>query len=322
MKKITKIAFACMALGIAGMAQGAESYPAKPITLVIGFPPGGGADNVGRVYANGLSKLLKQPVVIENRPGAGSTIAATQVAKSKPDGYTLYLGNSSVMGSDSVLYNVSYTAEDFMPVAQLTIAPMILIASKKSGISSVKDLLQRAKKAPNTINVASSGNGVITHLAAVEFMGVSKTKFMHIPFKGGAAATQSVAAGDTDISFATAPSARTAIDTGKAIGLGITTAKPSGIIPQYQPISGSEVSGYNIANWWGIFVPKGTPKEVVDVLFTATNQVLADKNVQQTLASSYEEVAPSKSVEEFVKFARQEGEQGLRLAKESRATAN
>src|SRR3546814_6445690 len=122
------------------------------------------------------------------------------------------------MGSDTALYDVSYTAEDFTPVARLTTSPMILIANKESGISSVQDLLEKARKAPGKINVASSGNGVITHLGAVEFMQVSKTKLMHIPFKGGAAATQSVAAGDTDISFATAPSARTAIDTGKALG--------------------------------------------------------------------------------------------------------
>lgn len=322
MKKITKVVLTCLTLGVAAAAQAADSYPAKPITLVIGFPPGGGADNVGRIYANNLSKLLKQPVVIENRPGAGSTIGAAQVAKSKPDGYTLYLGNSSVMGSDSVLYDVSYTPGDFTPVAQLTTAPMILIASKKSGISSVKDLLERAKKAPNTINVASSGNGVITHLAAVEFMNVSGVKFMHIPFKGGAAATQSVAAGDTDISFATAPSARTAIDTGKAIGLGVTTEKSSGIVPQYQPIAALGAPGYNISNWWGIFVPKGTPDQVIDVLFKATSQVLADKDVQKSFASNYEEATPSSSVQEFAKFARKEGDQGLRLAKESRATAN
>jgi len=321
MKTKMNMLLACLALGVAGAAQAAD-YPSKPITLVIGFPPGGGADSVGRVYANGLSKLLKQPVVIENKPGAGSTIAAGQVARAAADGYTLYLGNSSVMGSDSVLYNVSYTPLDFRPVARLTTAPMILIASKKSGIASVKDLVERAKKAPGTINVASSGNGVITHLAAVEFMNVSGVNLMHIPFKGGAAATQSVAAGETDISFATAPSARAAIDTGKAIGLGITTTSPSSVIPEYRPIADLGVPGYNISNWWGIFVPKGTPDSVVDVLFRATNEVLADESVKRSLATSFEEVTPSKSVEEFVEFARKEGAQGLRLAKESRATAN
>lgn len=322
MKKFSRLMIVGLAMCAATAASAAPAYPTKPITLVLGFPPGGGADSVGRVYANALSKILQQPVVVENRPGAGSTIAAGMVAKAKPDGYTLYLGNASVMGSDTALYDVSYTAADFMPVARLTTSPMILIASKKSGISSVEDLLARARKAPGTINVASSGNGVITHLGAVEFMQLGKIKLMHIPYKGGAAATQSVAAGDTDISFATAPSARTAIDTGKAIGLGITSAKPSALISQYQPVSELGLPGYSITNWWGIFTPKGTPAEIVNTLFKASNQVLENPDVKQSFATVYEEVAPSESVEEFTRFARQEGEQGLRLAKLSRETAN
>jgi tripartite-type tricarboxylate transporter receptor subunit TctC len=320
--KFSRLLIAGLAMCAAVTAYAEPAYPTKPITLILGFPPGGGADSVGRVYANALSKILKQPVVVENRPGAGATIAAGMVAKAKPDGYTLYLGNASVMGSDTALYDVSYTPADFTPVARLTSSPMILIASKKSGISSVQDLLDKATKAPGTINVASSGNGVITHLGAVEFMELSKTRLMHIPFKGGAAATQSVAAGETDISFATAPSARTAIDTGKAIGLGITSAKPSALITQYQPISDLGLPGYHIANWWGIFTPKGTPAEVVDILFKASNEVLQDPAVKKSFATVYEEVAPSDSVEEFARFAKQEGEQGLRLAKLSRATAN
>lgn len=320
--KFSRLLIAGLAMCAAVTVSAEPAYPAKPITLILGFPPGGGADSVGRVYANALSKILKQPVVVENRPGAGATIAAGMVAKAKPDGYTLYLGNASVMGSDTALYDVSYTPADFTPVARLTSSPMILIASKKSGISSVQDLLDKARKAPGTINVASSGNGVITHLGAVEFMELSKTQLMHIPFKGGAAATQSVAAGETDISFATAPSARTAIDTGKAIGLGITSAKPSALIGQYQPISDLGLPGYHIANWWGIFTPKGTPAEVVNILFKASNEVLQDSAVKKSFATVYEEVAPSDSVEEFTRFAKQEGEQGLRLAKLSRATAN
>jgi tripartite-type tricarboxylate transporter receptor subunit TctC len=320
--KFSRLLIGGLAMCAAVTVSAEPAYPTKPITLILGFPPGGGADSVGRVYANALSNILKQPVVVENRPGAGATIAAGMVAKAKPDGYTLYLGNASVMGSDTALYDVSYTPADFTPVARLTSSPMILIASKKSGISSVQDLLDKARKAPGTINVASSGNGVITHLGAVEFMELSKTQLMHIPFKGGAAATQSVAAGETDISFATAPSARTAIDTGKAIGLGITSAKPSALIGQYQPISDLGLPGYHIANWWGIFTPKGTPAEVVDILFKASNEVLQDSAVKKSFATVYEEVAPSDSVEEFARFAKQEGEQGLRLAKLSRATAN
>lgn len=301
-------------------AQAGPAYPSKPITLVIGFPPGGGADQVGRVYANALARQLKQPVVVENRPGAGSTIGASLAARAAADGYTLYLGNSSVMGSDSALYKVDYTPDNFVPVAQLTTGPMVLIANAKLGLKNVQDLIDRAKSKPGTINVASSGNGVITHLAAVEFMTLAGVKLMHIPFKGGAAAAQSVAAGDTDISFATAPSAKAVIDTGKVVALAVTSGQPSRLLP-YPPIS-QTVPGYDLSNWWGVFAPKGTPPEVLDALFKASNAVLALDDVRQGMAAGYEEVTPSTSLEAFGAFARKEGGKGLRLAKESLDTAN
>jgi len=306
--------------GASTVAQAAAPYPAKPITLVIGFPPGGGADQVGRVYANSLSKVLGQPVVVENRPGAGSTIGASYAARATPDGYTIYLGNSSVMGSDGALYKVDYTPADFIPVAQLTTGPLVLIANAGSGLKSVKDVLERARSQPGKLNVASSGNGVVTHFAAVEFMQLTGAKLMHIPFKGGAAATQSVAAGDTDISFATAPSARTAIDTGKAIGLAVTSGKPSPLLP-YPPIA-ETVPGYDLSNWWGIFAPKGTPQPVVQKLFEATNEALKQPGVQQGMETGYEQVTPAASQAAFATFAREEGDKGLRLAKQSESTAN
>src|SRR5690554_3969951 len=318
-----------VSLGLAGLAAAllphtaamAEvNYPNKPITLVIGFPPGGGADHVGRVYANSISKVLGQPVVVENRPGAGSTIGASLAARAQPDGYTLYLGNSSVMGSDTALYKVDYTPDSFQPVAQLTTGPMVLIANASSGIRSVRDLVERAKKQPGGVNVASSGNGVITHLAAVEFMKLTGVQLMHIPYKGGAPATQSVAAGDTDISFATAPSAKAVIETGKVIGLAVTSGSRSKLL-DYPPIS-ETVPGYDVSNWWGVYVPSGTPDSVVKKLFEATNVVLADPQVRSSLEAGYEEVTPSASVEAFAKFARAEGQKGLRLARESVNSAN
>ena len=315
-------------LGLAGLAaampQGAAmadgAYPNKPITLVIGFPPGGGADHVGRVYANSISKILGQPVVVENRPGAGSTIGASVAARANADGYTLYLGNSSVMGSDTALYKVDYTPDNFVPIAQLTTGPMVLIANKELGIKSVQELVERAKKEPNSINVASSGNGVITHLAAVEFMQLAGVEFMHIPYKGGAPATQSVAAGDTDISFATAPSAKAIIETGKVVGLAVTSASKSALL-EYPPISAT-VPGYDVSNWWGVFAPTGTPKEAIGKLFQATNEVLADPKVRASLEAGYEEVTPSASNDDFISFARTEGQKGLRLATASVETAN
>src|SRR5690606_35861176 len=193
-------------------------------TMVSGTPEDGGAEQVVLDTATDMPKQLGHPDVDENRPGAGSTIGASLAARAAPDGYTLYLGNSSVMGSDTALYKVDYTPDNFVPVAQLTTGPMVLIANASSGIKSVQDLVDRAKKNPGGVNVASSGNGVITHLAAVEFMSLADVDLMHIPYKGGAPATQSVAAGDTDVSFATAPSAKAIIETGKVIGLAVTSA--------------------------------------------------------------------------------------------------
>lgn len=307
-------------LAAPAQALAAEGYPSRPITLVLGFPPGGGADHVGRVYANALSKELGQSVVVENRPGAGSTIGATIAARARPDGHTLYLGNSSVMGSDMVLYDVDYTPEDFVPVAKLTTAPMVLIANASLGIKNVQDLVDRARAEPGSLNVASSGNGVITHLSAVAFMELADADLMHIPFKGGAPAVQSVAAGDTDISFATAPSARSVIDSGRAVGLAVTSGTRSKLI-DYPPI-GETVPGYDVSNWWGIFAPKGTPEPVVLQLFEATNRLLADEQVKASMAAGYEEVDPAESVAAFTAFAREEGDLGRRLAEAGAATAH
>ncbi len=303
-----------------GLALAADNYPSRPITLVIGFPPGGGADHVGRVYANALSRELGQTVMVENRPGAGSTIGATIAARAKPDGHTLYLGNSSVMGSDMVLYQVDYTPDDFVPVARLTTAPMVLIANAALGIKDVKGLIARARDEPGGLNVASSGNGVITHLSAVEFMQLADVQLMHIPFKGGAPAVQSVASGDTDISFATAPSAKSIIDSGKAVGLAVTSATRSKLI-DYPPIA-EALPGYDVSNWWGIFTPKGTPQPVVEQLFAATNRLLADPAVRTSLEAGYEEPMPATSVAEFTAFAKEEGHKGRRLAEAGAKSAN
>lgn len=322
MIKKLMLALCLVSVTAGGHALANTDYPSKPIVLVLGFPPGGGADHVGRVYANALAKELGQPVIVENRPGAGATIAASFAARAKPDGYTLFLGNSSVMGSDTVLYKVNYTPDNFDPIIQLTTGPMILIASKKSGITSVAELIRRAKANPNDITFSSSGNGVITHLAAVEFMQNQGVEMLHIPHSGGAAATQSVATGDVDISFATAPSARPVIDIGKAVGLGITSSTASEVLSSYQPIASQGAEGYDISNWWGIFAPAGTPQAVKEKLFTASKDVLGQPELIEVMRSGYEDVTPSHSLAEFETFARTEGALGLKLAELSRASQN
>lgn len=297
----------------------AQGYPTKPITLVVGFPPGGGADNVARNFSDALSRELGQPVIIDNKAGAGTTIAAGAVARAAPDGYTLYLGNASLMGSDNLLYKVAYTPNDFVPITRLTVAPLLLIASKQSGITSVADLLDRAKKQPGKLNYASSGSGIVTHLAGVYFTQLAKVDITHIPFKGGAPAVQSIASGDTQLAFATIGSARPMIEGGKATAIAVTSAQKSSLLPQYPTIAENGVKGYDLVNWWGIFAPAKTPANVTEKLFTALQKVMTSPDLKAKLAPSGEEVFPSKSMAEFKAFAVKEGKLNADLIRASGA---
>jgi tripartite-type tricarboxylate transporter receptor subunit TctC len=298
-------------------------YPQKPIRLVVGFPPGGGADNVARIYAEGLSRVLGQQVIVDNRPGAGTTIAADYVAKSAPDGYTLYLGSASLMGGDQALYkSLKYGPQDFSPVIQLTVSPLLLAVSKKSGITSVAALVQKASASPNAINYASSGNGVITHLAGVEFSRLAGVKMTHVPYKGGAPATQAVASGDADVIFATASSVQPMIDAGRVVPLAVTTEKRFSLLPSYPSVAESGVKGFNVSVWYGVFVPRSVPQDIQDKLFAASQQVMRDPTIKSRLASRGEEAAPSKSQAEFKAFAAAEGKVAEALVLRSGATVD
>ncbi|CAG2140991.1 Tripartite tricarboxylate transporter family receptor [compost metagenome] len=304
----------------ANSAIAQEPYPSKPIRLVIGFPPGGAADTIARIYGEALSKELKQPVVVDNRPGAGTTIAADYVAKSPADGYTLYIGGASLMGGDNALYkNLRYTPADFVPVTQLTTAPLLLVAGKNSGIKSTGELLQRARQAPGGLNYSSSGNGVITHLAAVHFAKMAGISMTHVPYKGGAQSGQAVAAGDAQLSFATPASVQPLIDAGKLNPLAVTSAKRSTVMPNYPTIAEAGVPGYELSNWYGLFVTKGTAPAIVQHLFTASAKVLREQSVQKQLAGRGEEAAPSASPDSFKVFAAQEGKLNVDLIAQSGA---
>jgi tripartite-type tricarboxylate transporter receptor subunit TctC len=313
---------ALLASGASVNAFADPGYPQKPIRLVLGFPAGGGADNVARIYAEGLSRVLGQQVIVDNRAGAGTTIAADHVAKSAPDGYTIYLGSASLMGGDQVLYkSLKYGPKDFAPVIQLTVSPLLLAASKKSGITSVAELVQKASASPNAINYASSGNGVITHLAGVEFSRLAGVKMTHVPYKGGAPATQAVAAGEADVIFATASSVRPMIDAGRAVPLAVSTEKRFSPL-NHPSIAESGVKGFNISVWYGIFAPQSVPQDIQDKLFAASQQVMLDPAIKSRLASRGEEAVPSKSQAEFKAFAAAEGKLAEALVLRSGATVD
>ncbi|WP_308303027.1 Bug family tripartite tricarboxylate transporter substrate binding protein [Cupriavidus pauculus] len=301
-------------------ATAQENYPSKPVRIVIGFPPGGAADTIARIYGDALSKELKQTVIVDNRPGAGTTIAADYVAKSQPDGYTLYIGGASLMGGDNALYkNLRYTDADFLPVTQLTTAPLLLVAGKASGIKSTADLLKKAQQQPGALNYSSSGNGVITHLAGVHFAKLANVSMTHVPYKGGAQSGQAVAANDAQLSFATPASVQPLIDAGKLTPIAVTSAKRSSAMPAYPTIAESGVPGYDLSNWYGLFVPKNTPTAIVQRLFSASAKVLREPAVQKQLAGRGEEAAPSTSPDAFRAFAVREGKLDVELIAQSGA---
>ncbi|HEV2430686.1 MAG TPA: tripartite tricarboxylate transporter substrate binding protein [Burkholderiales bacterium] len=302
----------------------AQPYPSKPIRLVVGFPPGGAADFVSRAFQEPLGKALGQPIVVDNRPGAGSSIAAEHVAKSAPDGYTLLIASPS-----SILVNPVITPKagfqplkDLVAVSKVSSSPLILAVNPAVPASSVKELVAHAKQNPGKLNFATSGNGSAPHLAAVLFVRLAGVDMVHVPYKGGAPAVQSVLAGDTQLSFATPPSVLPLVQAGRLRALAITSRAATPLIPGVPGMAEAGLPDYEIGFWYGFFVPAGTPPDIVRRLFEATSQVVKAPETGRILAREGTETAGSASPEEFARFLAEDAKLWARLVKESGAKAD
>jgi tripartite-type tricarboxylate transporter receptor subunit TctC len=307
-----------LALASAANAQG---YPAKPVRLLVGFPPGGAADFVARAIAEPLGRELGQPLVIENRPGAGSSIAAELAARAAPDGYTILIASpSSIMVNPLLMPKLGYNAKtDLAPITQVSASPMVVAANPTTGIASLRELIDAAKKAPGKLNFASAGNGSAPHLAGVLFLRVAGVDIVHVPFKGGGPAVASVLAGDTQVTFATPPSVLPQIEAGRLRGLAVTSRKGSPLFPN---LPGTEAAGlpeYEISFWYGFFAPAGTPAPIVKRIFDATTMVLRKAEVEQMLAREGTEAVGSASPEAFAAFLADEEKLWARIVKDSGA---
>jgi len=302
--------FACAALLAGSIAAAQQPYPSRPITLVVGFPPGGGADAVARVVTEKLAKVLGQPVIVDNKPGAGTTLASESVARAAADGYTLLLASASLYGSDQLLYkSARYDgAKDFTPITRWSSAPMLLAVRKDLAAQSVADLVKHAQAAPEKISYASSGAGVVTHQAGLLFTHSTDTRMLHVPYKGGAPALQAVAAGDVDLAFGTPPSVLPLAQAGKLRILAVTTAERSPLFPELPGMQESGVENVDFSFWFGLFGPAGLPQEVTDKLFAASMQALQDPDVPARLKTQGTLVAPSQSPQEFREWAMKEGQ--------------
>jgi tripartite-type tricarboxylate transporter receptor subunit TctC len=323
MHKILKNALLC-ALGLLPILAVAQSYPSKPVKLVVGFAPGGAADQVGRAYQEPLARALGQPIIVENRAGAGSSIAAEYAAKSAPDGYTLLIASPS-----SILVNPIITPRpgfepktDLLPVTKVSSSPLVLAAHASLGVANVRELIAYAKKNPGKINYGSSGNGSAPHLAGVLFTRLAGVEMVHVPFKGGAPSVQALIAGDIQLSFATPPSVLPHVQSGRLKGLAVTSRERSPLVPGVPGMAEAGLPDYEISFWYGFFFPAGTPREIVKKMFDATVVASHNAGVTRSLEIGGTEVAMSKSPEEYAAFIAEDAKLWTRVVKDAGVKAD
>jgi tripartite-type tricarboxylate transporter receptor subunit TctC len=309
-----------LALAIAACAGSGASqpagYPNKPIRLVIGFAPGGAADSVARAMSDAFGKALGQPVLVDNKPGNGSSIAADIVAKSPADGYTLLIASpSSISVNPALNPKLSYTPADLVPVTKMTTSPLVLVVNPATGIRSVPELIAAAQKDPGKLNYSTSGNGSAPHLGAALFSQLTGAQMTHVPYRGGAPAIQSVMAGDTQLTFGTSPSVLPQASTGRLRALAVSTRERSPLVPDLPGMREAGLPEYNLEFWYGMFVPVGTPPAIVKKVYEATVAAMQQPAVKAALAREGTDVSVSASPEQFAAFLLEDGKFWVNLVK-------
>ncbi|HEY4201280.1 MAG TPA: tripartite tricarboxylate transporter substrate binding protein [Devosiaceae bacterium] len=285
----------------AALAQ-ADSYPNKPITLVVPFAPGGGASQGAQVIADGLQKVLGQTVIIDNQPGAATVTGTASVARADPDGYTLLLASSATAVNEGMVAKKSYNAlTDLTPIALTVDAPYVLLVNNDLGISTVADLIAKAKAAPNSLAFGSAGIGSSQQLFMLYLMKLAGIQMRHIPYEGGNPAATAVASGEVAVTFADAGAAQPMVTGGLLKALAVSTGTRMAIFPDVPTMEEAGVTGFDLTTWQGIVGPKGMDPAIVKKLSDAINQVLADPELQANLAKTGKSAATS-TPESFAKY--------------------
>jgi tripartite-type tricarboxylate transporter receptor subunit TctC len=317
------VAGCMLAFGLQGAALAQASWPDKPIKLVVGFTPGGAADYVGRTVGDALSRVLGQPIIIDNKPGAGSSIAADFVAKAPADGYTLLIASPSAISVNPALdAKWAPGINGLIPVTKVTASPLVIAANPQTGIKSIADLIEQAKKNPGKMNFAHAGMGSAPHLGGVHFNQLAGVQMTPIPFKGGAPSVQSVIAGDTQVTFATPPSVLPHIKSGRLVGLAVSSPERSPLVPDLPGMKEAGLGNYKMDFWYGFFLPPGTPPEIVKKLYDATMTAMQRPEVKAALAREGTDVSVSASPADFGNFLKDEARFWGKLAKDSGAKAD
>ena len=302
----------------------AQAYPTRALRLVVGFAPGGAADIVARTLSEPLGRALGQPIVVDNKPGAGSSIAAELVAKGPTDGYTLLIASpSSILVNPLLSPKLGYQPlRDLTPISKVSTSPLVVAVSPALGLASLRELIEHARARPGKLNFASSGNGSAPHLAAVLFQRLAQVEMVHVPYKGGAPAVQSVLSGDTQVSFATPPSVLALVNAGRLRALAVTSRERTALVPGVPGMAQAGLPDYEMSFWYGLFVPAGTPAEVLKRIFDAASLALLNPQVNKALAIEGTETSGSRSPAEFAAYLAEEAKLWGRLVRESGVKAD
>ena len=309
-------------LALPGATLHAQNYPVKPIRMVVPFPAGGFSDVFGRILAARMNESWGQPVVVENRPGAGGNIGADIVAKSPPDGYTLVMGTIGTHAINATLFSkLPYDpVRDFAAVAFVVEAEGLLVVHPSIPAKTVKELVALARSRPGELTVSSAGSGTTSHLAGELFKTMTRTDMVHVPYKGNAPAITGLMSGETSMLFATLPTVLPQVQAGRLRGIAVLGAKRSVAVPEFPTLSEAGLKGFEVNNWTGTFAAAGTPPAVVGKLNTEINRIMQIPDVQSRLPR--EGLRPvAMSPEEFAAFVRSEKDKWAPLVKASGAKA-
>lgn len=289
-----------------GVASGAQPYPSSPMRIIVPFPPGGGTDILSRLLAQKLNEAFGQPVVVENRAGAGGTVGSAVVAKAPADGHTMLIVPAGYAAYSSLYRQLSFDpARDLAPVSRLAAGPLTLVVHPSLPAKSVKELIALARKQPGDINFGSPGAGTLPHLSAELFSAMSSIKMVHIPYRGAGAAVADVLAGRVPVYFMNILQSLPLIKAGKLRALGVTTPERTPIAPEIPSIAESGLKGFDMTNWYGLMVPAGTPREAIGRLNTEVTRILRLPELKEQLAKGGMTMVAS-TPEQFREFLERE----------------
>jgi len=299
----------------------AQSWPTKPVRMIIAFPPGGPTDLVSRVLAQKLSEQLGQQVIVDNKPGAGGNIAAELAAKAAPDGYTIFYNTSAIVIGPALYGKVNYdTLKDFTPVLLTASVPMVLVVNPQLPARSVKEFVDLAKTRSGALNYSSSGTGTITHLASAMMSTQTGIQTQHIPYKGSAPGLVDLASGQTQFMIDTINTVLPYVRDNRLRGLAVTSAKRSPLLPDLPTLAEAGISGFEAAAWQGIVVPTGTPNEIVQKLNAEVNKALTHPDIRSRLAAQGADILGGTPAE-YAAYLRSEMPRWTKAVKDSGAKA-